>query len=77
GVVLGAILGAFIALMKLSKIKPLSWLASIYIEFLRGTPLLVQVFIVFFGTTAALGLDISALICGIIALVINASAYIA
>ena len=71
GVVLGAILGAFIALMKLSKFKPLSWIASIYIEFLRGTPLLVQVFIVFFGTTAALGLDISALICGTIALVIN------
>lgn len=77
GVVLGAILGAFIALMKLSKFKPLSWIASIYIEFLRGTPLLVQVFIVFFGTTAALGLDISALICGTIALVINSSAYIA
>lgn len=47
GVVFGAILGAFIALMKLSKFKPLSWIASIYIEFLRGTPLLVQVFIVF------------------------------
>ena len=66
-----------IALMKLSKFKPLSWLASIYIEFLRGTPMLVQVFIVFFGTTAALGLDVSALICGTIALVINSSAYIA
>lgn len=77
GVILGSILGALIALMKLSKFKPLSWLASIYIEFLRGTPMLVQVFIVFFGTTAALGLDVSALICGTIALVINSSAYIA
>ena len=37
----------------------------------------MQVFIVFFGTTAALGLDISAFICGIIALIINSSAYIA
>ena len=43
---------------------------------LRGTPMLVQVFCIF-GTTAALGLDISALICGTIALVINSSAYIA
>ncbi|HDZ5993592.1 TPA: ABC transporter permease subunit [Staphylococcus aureus] len=77
GVALGAILGAFVALMKLSKIKIISWIASIYIEILRGTPMLVQVFIVFFGITAALGLDISALVCGTIALVINSSAYIA
>ena len=77
GVALGSILGAFVALMKLSKIKIISWIASIYIEILRGTPMLVQVFIVFFGITAALGLDISALVCGTIALVINSSAYIA
>lgn len=77
GVALGSILGAFVALMKLSKIKIISWIASIYIEILRGTPMLVQVFIVFFGITAALGLDISALVCGTVALVINSSAYIA
>lgn len=77
GVALGSILGAFVALMKLSKIKIISWIASIYIEILRGTPMLVQLFIVFFGITAALGLDISALVCGTIALVINSSAYIA
>ncbi len=77
GVALGSILGAFVALIKLSKIKIISWIASIYIEILRGTPMLVQVFIVFFGITAALGLDISALVCGTIALVINSSAYIA
>ncbi|HCZ8317248.1 TPA: ABC transporter permease subunit [Staphylococcus aureus] len=77
GFALGSILGAFVALMKLSKIKIISWIASIYIEILRGTPMLVQVFIVFFGITAALGLDISALVCGTIALVINSSAYIA
>lgn len=69
-------MGTLIALAKLSKIKIISWIAA-YIEIIRGTPLLVQVFIVFFGTTAALGLDISAFICGIIALIINSSAYIA
>lgn len=77
GVVLGAVFGALFALMKISSIKPLKWLASAYIEFIRGTPLLVQVFLVYFGTTAVLGLDISAFICGAIALVINCSAYIA
>lgn len=77
GVVIGAILGSFFALMKISTIRPLRWIASTYIEFLRGTPLLVQVFLVFFGTTAVLGWDLSAFVCGAIALVINSSAYIA
>ena len=58
GVVLGAILGSVLALFKLSKVKPLRWLASAYIEFLRGTPLLVQVFLVYFGSTAVLGLSL-------------------
>lgn len=77
GVVFGAVFGAMFALMKISRIKPLKWLAAAYIEFIRGTPLLVQVFLVYFGTTAVLGLDISAFICGAIALVINCAAYIA
>ncbi|WP_206125359.1 ABC transporter permease subunit [Staphylococcus debuckii] len=77
GVVLGAFFGALLALMKLSSFKPLKWLATVYIEFIRGTPLLVQVFLVFFGTTAALGLNISAMICGMIAMVVNCAAYIA
>lgn len=77
GVVFGAVFGALFALMKIGSIKPLKWFASAYIEFIRGTPLLVQVFLVYFGTTAVLGLDISAFICGAIALVINCSAYIA
>ena len=47
GVVCGAIIGSFIALAKLSKFKIISLPATIYIEFLRGTPMLVQVFIVF------------------------------
>lgn len=69
--------GSFFALMKIGSIRILKWFSTIYIEFLRGTPLLVQVFLVYFGTTAVLGWDISAFICGAIALVINCSAYIA
>lgn len=77
GVVAGAIIGCVLALMKSGNSKILKSIASVYIEFIRGTPLLVQVFLVYFGTTAVLGLDLSALICGIIALIINCSAYIA
>lgn len=77
GVLLGSLFGGILAFMKLSKniiARTISW---IYIEFIRGTPLLVQVFLVYFGTTAVLGIDLSAFICGAIALVINCAAYIA
>ncbi|WP_240664058.1 ABC transporter permease subunit [Macrococcus sp. DPC7161] len=77
GVVFGSLLGGLFSFMKLSSNKLLKAIAWIYIEFIRGTPLLVQVFLVYFGTTAVLGLDLSAFICGTIALIINCGAYIA
>ncbi|KAA1039199.1 ABC transporter permease subunit [Macrococcus equipercicus] len=77
GVILGSLFGGILAFMKLSRniiVKAIAW---IYIEFVRGTPLLVQVFLVYFGTTAVLGLDLSAFVCGVIALILNCAAYIA
>ena len=46
-VILGTIIGLAMALLKLSKHKPLNWLANIYIEVLRGTPMLLQIMIGF------------------------------
>ena len=76
GVLFGAILGAILALMKLSKNKILKWIAIVYIEYVRGTPLLVQIFLVFFGSNA-LGLDLSALVASCLALTLNSGAYVA
>ncbi|EUJ33627.1 hypothetical protein MFLO_00195 [Listeria floridensis FSL S10-1187] len=76
GVFFGAILGSLLALMKLSKTRWLRWPASWYIEFVRGTPLLVQIFIVFFGTQV-FGLNLSAFASGCIALSLNSAAYVA
>ncbi|MDN6639986.1 MAG: ABC transporter permease subunit [Tetragenococcus sp.] len=76
GVIFGIILGTLFALMKLSSIKILKALASIYIEYVRGTPLLVQIFIVYFGT-GVLGLDLSRFVAGCIALSLNSAAYVA
>jgi polar amino acid transport system substrate-binding protein len=76
GVLFGTILGAFLALMKLAKSKFVRILATIYIEYVRGTPLLVQIFIVYFGT-GILGVDMSRLAAGCIALALNSGAYVA
>ena len=76
GVLFGSIVGGLLALMKLSKTKPLKWLASAYIEYVRGTPLLVQIFLVYFGSSA-LGLDLNALVSGCLAMALNSGAYVA
>ncbi|MBE9388677.1 ABC transporter substrate-binding protein/permease [Vagococcus salmoninarum] len=76
GVFAGAVLGTVLALMKLSKTKVFKWLSIIYIEYVRGTPLLVQIFLVYFGS-AALNLNINALTAGCLALALNSGAYVA
>jgi polar amino acid transport system permease protein len=80
-VLLGIIFGVLMALMKLSKNKILKAIASVYIEFIRGTPLLVQLFIIYYGCDfpefPALGDQFSIFLAGIITLTINSTAYIA
>jgi len=46
---LGVILGLFAALAKMTKFPPLRWLADAYIWYFRGTPLLVQMSLLYFG----------------------------
>jgi len=72
-VFLGLILGNILALMKISRNKILNLISTAYIEFLRGTPLLVQVYIIFYG----LNLDIPEFFAGVLALSLNSGAYVA
>ena len=48
-VLIGTILGTLMAIARMSKILPLRWIAAIYIEFIRGTPLMVQLMFIFYG----------------------------
>ena len=45
---LGTVLGTLVAMGKMSKFKPLQWITSVYIEVLRGTPILLQLYIFYF-----------------------------
>ncbi|WP_270170146.1 amino acid ABC transporter permease [Paenibacillus sp. SYP-B4298] len=76
GVLLGTLLGIGLALMKISKNVVLKAVSSTYIELIRGTPMLVQVFIIYFGLVP-LGLELSKFEAGVAALTINSAAYMA
>lgn len=77
-VLLGTLLGMVIALMRMGKIKPFRLFTDVYIEILRGTPILLQLYFfwIFLPKIPMLE-EISDLNCILIALIINASAYIA
>lgn len=72
----GFLLGILFALMRLSKNKLLHSIAVCYIEFIRGTPMMVQVMFVYFGIGAVIQ-SLPALTSGIIAVSINSGAYVA
>lgn len=81
-VVLGLISGSLIGIIRLSQITPVRWLARAYVDFFRGTPLLVQIFMIYFGLPAIaqdLGftLNFNRLVAAVIALTLNSAAYIA
>ncbi|MCI9456858.1 MAG: amino acid ABC transporter permease [Oscillospiraceae bacterium] len=77
-VVFGTILGTLIALLKLSKVKVLNWVVDVYVEIIRGTPVLLQLYFFWIGLPRLLPmLTLSDTECVVVALIFNASAYIA
>lgn len=76
GILLGTPAGLLVALARLSTLRPLSLLATIYIEVIRGTPLLMQIFVIYF-VLPSVGLSLPPLVAAVIALSLNAAAYIA
>ena len=72
--VLSLIVAIFGALARTSGPRWLQWTVAAYVEFIRNTPFLVQIFVIFFGLPV-LGIRLSAEICAIIAMVLNGSAY--
>lgn len=80
--VLGMALGSLIGIARLSSLTPLRLAARVYVDFFRGTPLLVQLFMIYFGLPAlvrGLGLTFtfSREVAAILALSLNSAAYIA
>jgi polar amino acid transport system permease protein len=70
----GIILGILLALGRVYGVRPLRWLCAAYIQFFRGTPLLVQLSIVYFGLPTW-GVTLSGFLSAILALGLNTAAY--
>ena len=84
-VLFGAILGTLMASLRMCRIPPLRWIAVAYIEFVRGTPLMVQLMFIFYGLPM-IGITIpnipwipnfSRFAAGIVAMSMNSCAYVA
>lgn len=77
GIAIGIIVGLIASIFRISNIKPLQWLARVYIDFFRGTPLLVQIMIIHFALPVIFGYKPVRMISAIAALGINSGAYVA
>ena len=76
-VALGTLLGTVVAMGKMSKFAPLRWLVSIYVEVLRGTPILLQLYLFYFVLPQIFPfLKLSQFLWVSIALCVNSSAYV-
>ncbi|MEE6282185.1 amino acid ABC transporter permease [Georgenia sunbinii] len=77
GISIGFVVGALIGLARLSRFKVVYYLATAYIEVVRGTPLLVQAMWLFFALPLIIQYTLPSVVAGIIVIAINAAAYIA
>jgi len=73
--VLGLGIGLVVGLASLSGVRPLQWLVRAYVDFIRGTPLLIQIFLVFFALPVV-GVRLPEFWAGVVALAVNSGAYI-
>jgi len=71
----GLIAGAMLALMGVSHSRTLNWIARIYVSVMRGTPLLVQIFVIYYGLPS-FGISLDPTPAGVIALSANVAAYL-
>ena len=73
----GMLIGIIVALVRLSDFKILRWLGNVYVDFIRGTPLLIQIFLVYFALPSIIGHRVDAFFAAISACSINSGAYVA
>ncbi len=74
--IFGFILGTILSIFKIGKLAILRWFADAYTSIFRGTPLILQLFLIYFATPQLTGIDISAYAAAVLTFGLNSAAYV-
>ncbi|MGN0027563.1 MAG: amino acid ABC transporter permease [Clostridium sp.] len=85
GTLIGSLIGLIVGVIrtipipergiKKTLLKTINIILSVYIEFFRGTPMIVQAMVIYYGSAAAFGIDINRIVAGLFIVSINTGAY--
>ncbi|MGI9386167.1 MAG: amino acid ABC transporter permease [Methyloligellaceae bacterium] len=76
GAFFGIVVGLILIAGQRVPLAPIRWLSSLYISFIRGTPLLVQIFLVYYALPGLFGFNLDPFVAGILALSLNSGAFV-
>lgn len=74
-IVIGFLIGLVVALFRLAPLKILNWIAKIFVDAIRGTPFIVQLFFIYFGLNSFEFISLDNTTAGIVTVAVNAGAY--
>jgi ectoine/hydroxyectoine ABC transporter permease protein EhuD len=74
-IAIAMVLGLLIAIVRTVRFRPLSWPATFFVDLMRGTPLLLQIFYIYYVLPLA-GIELDSFTAGVIALSLNYAAYL-
>ena len=74
-IIIGFLIGLVVALVRLSPFKILNWIAKAFVDIIRGTPFIVQLFFIYFGVNSLEFVSLDRTVAGILTVSLNAGAY--
>ncbi|UOQ83390.1 amino acid ABC transporter permease [Gracilibacillus salinarum] len=74
--ILAMFIGVMLGIFSITKSKVLRFISTAFVDIIRGTPLLVQILFIYFGLPSVLNISLTAFAAGVIAITINAAAYL-
>src|SRR5690606_2467434 len=74
-IILGFLIGLVVALLRLAPFKILNWIAKAFVDIIRGTPFIVQLFFIYFGMNSLEFISLDRTVAGILTVSLNAGAY--
>jgi len=74
-IIIGFLIGLVVALIRLTPFKIFNWIAKAFVDIIRGTPFIVQLFFIYFGVNSLEFISLDRTVAGILTVALNAGAY--